>query len=50
MDAKLLDMLACPACKKPLEYKKAPESLDCAACGKSYRFEDGVPVLLVPKP
>ena len=47
IDQELLKILACPACKKPLAYNAAPESLDCAACKKRYPVKDGIPVLLV---
>lgn len=45
LDAELLKILACPACKGPLAYQ--PDSaLDCAACRKRYPVRDGIPVLL----
>lgn len=47
IDAELLKILACPACKKPLAYNASPEALDCAACRKRYPVRDGIPVLLV---
>lgn len=48
LDPGLLAVLACPACKGPLTYRPAgPEALDCAACRKRYRVEDGIPVLIV---
>jgi uncharacterized protein YbaR (Trm112 family) len=47
VDAELLKILACPACKKSLEYVREPESLDCRACGKRYPVKDGIPILLV---
>lgn len=49
IDAEFLKILACPACKKGLESveRGGEESLDCAACGKSYPVRDGIPVLLV---
>lgn len=44
----LLGVLACPACKGTLTYRPAgPEALDCLACRKRYRVEDGIPVLIV---
>ena len=46
LDAELLKILACPACKGPLTYQ--PEhALDCPACRKRYPVRDGIPVLLV---
>ena len=48
LDATLLSLLACPACKKPLTYRPSgPEVLDCPACRKRYPVKDGIPVLLV---
>lgn len=48
LDAKLLELLACPACKQPLTYREpSPESLDCLACLKRYLVKDGIPVLLI---
>lgn len=48
LDPKLLELLACPACKKPLTYRASgPESLDCPSCRKRYLVKDGIPVLLV---
>lgn len=50
LDPDLLKILACPACKKPLEHQLDPEALSCAACGRTYPVEDGIPVLLVERP
>lgn len=47
LDAKLLELLACPACKQPLTYRESPESLDCPACLKRYPVKNGIPVLLI---
>ncbi len=43
----LLDILACPACKKPLELKPAGDALKCTACHRVYPIRDDIPVLLV---
>jgi len=43
----LLDILVCPACKKPLVLKLDPEVLKCAECRRVYPVRDGIPVLLV---
>ena len=42
----LLDMLACPACKKPLEFRLNPETLRCAQCHRVYPVRDDIPVLI----
>ncbi len=45
----LLDILVCPACKKPLvlHTKDSGESLKCAACRRVYPVKDNIPILLV---
>ena len=43
----LLDILACPACKKPLAMKNDGESLKCSACHRGYPVRDDIAVLLV---
>lgn len=47
LDPELLKILACPACKQPLEYIQGDvEALDCPKCDKRYPVKDGIPVLL----
>jgi hypothetical protein len=48
IDKEFLDILACPLCKKPLEYreKEGKEQLRCAECKRVYPIDDGIPVLL----
>lgn len=45
----LLDILVCPACKKPLELRTQDggESLKCGACRRAYPVRDNIPILLV---
>lgn len=43
----LLEILACPACKGPLEARPEPPALLCRACRKAYPVRDGIPVLLI---
>jgi uncharacterized protein YbaR (Trm112 family) len=43
----LLEILVCPACKKPLVLKVDPEALKCTECGRVYPVRDNIPVLLV---
>jgi LSD1 subclass zinc finger protein len=43
----LLDILVCPACKKPLVLKESPESLKCSACRRVYPVRDNIPILLI---
>jgi uncharacterized protein YbaR (Trm112 family) len=46
MDAKLLEILVCPVCKGPLEYRKPAAELICKACRLAYPVRDGIPVML----
>ena len=46
MDAKLLDILACPLCKGPLVYKKADAELICKPCRLGFPIRDDIPVML----
>ncbi|GMV55951.1 MAG: hypothetical protein AMXMBFR6_17560 [Betaproteobacteria bacterium] len=46
MDPRLLDILVCPVCKSPLEYRKADGELVCAPCKLAYPIRDGVPHML----
>ncbi len=41
----LLDILACPVCKKPVHVQE--DGLICRSCGKAYPVKDGIPVLLI---
>ncbi len=43
----LLDILVCPACKKPLALSPAADSLKCAACRRVYPIRDEIPILLI---
>ena len=46
MDKKLLDILACPACKGPLVYMKKNNELICKADKLAYPIRDDIPVML----
>jgi uncharacterized protein YbaR (Trm112 family) len=43
----LLDILVCPACRKPLVLKENKPALKCEACRRVYPIKDEIPVLLV---
>ncbi len=43
----LLEILVCPACKQPLEYREKPESLKCTLCRRVYPVKDDIPIMLV---
>ena len=41
----LLDILACPACKTPVDLRE--EMLVCHNCGRRYPIKDGIPIMLI---
>jgi uncharacterized protein len=43
----LLEILVCPACKQPLEYRQSPESLKCKQCHRVYAVKDDIPIMLI---
>ena len=45
LDPQLLQMLACPLGKKPLQLEE--DWLVCSGCGAWYPIRDGIPVLLI---
>jgi len=46
MDPRLLDILVCPVCKGPLDYRKDAQELVCKADRLAYPIRDGIPVML----
>jgi uncharacterized protein len=46
MDTRLLDILACPLCKGPLQYAKQEQALVCRADQLAFPIRDGIPVML----
>ncbi|MBX3680481.1 Trm112 family protein [Cognatazoarcus halotolerans] len=46
MDSRLLEILVCPLCKGPLDYRKAEQELVCKPCRLAYPVRDGIPVML----
>jgi tetraacyldisaccharide 4'-kinase len=48
MDARLLDLLACPVCKGPLRHVRVsgPEELVCRADRLAFPVREGIPVML----
>ena len=46
MEPNLLDLLACPACKGPLQYARAAAVLVCRADRLAFPIRDGIPVML----
>ena len=47
IDTKLLEILACPACKGDLEYDMRNEKLVCTGCGLRYPVKEGIPIMLI---
>ncbi|MFZ1684418.1 MAG: Trm112 family protein [Candidatus Zixiibacteriota bacterium] len=47
LSQQLLDTLACPQCKGPLEYRRTDQQLACHDCKLAYAVRKGVPVLLI---
>ena len=47
LDPKLLEILACPQCKGPVEPDPGHTRLTCPRCRLAYRVEDDIPIMLV---
>lgn len=45
IDKKLLDILACPACKADVRLEA--DKIVCVKCGRRYPVRDGIPVMLI---
>jgi uncharacterized protein YbaR (Trm112 family) len=45
LDKELLEILACPICKKSITQEG--EELLCRACQKAFPVRDGVPIMLI---
>lgn len=45
LDPSLLEILACPRCKVAVEL--VGDRLVCGKCGRRYRIEDGIPIMLL---
>ena len=46
MDTRLLEILVCPICKGPLDYRKPQAELVCKPCRLAYPIKDDIPVML----
>ena len=46
MDPRLLEILVCPVCKGPLNFRKPEQELVCKACRLAYPVRDDIPVML----
>ena len=47
IDAELLEILACPACKTPVVLVKDGAALKCEGCRRVYPIKDDIPVMLL---
>jgi uncharacterized protein len=47
VDQKLLEILACPACKATVELKPDQSALKCVECKRVYPIRDDIPVMLI---
>ena len=43
----LLDILACPKCKGPVELKEEKDCLVCTSCRLLYEIRDDIPIMLI---
>lgn len=46
MDSRLLEILVCPICKGPLQYRKPEQELVCRPCRLAYAIRDDIPIML----
>jgi uncharacterized protein YbaR (Trm112 family) len=46
IDTRLLDILACPACKGPVRLERAAQALVCRFDRLAFPVRDGIPVML----
>jgi uncharacterized protein len=46
MDARLLEILACPVCKGPLVHRRTEQVLVCRLDRLAFPIRDGIPVML----
>jgi uncharacterized protein YbaR (Trm112 family) len=47
VNQKLLEILACPACKGGLIYDEKDQKLVCEKCRLKYAIKDDIPIMLV---
>jgi len=47
LDPKLLEILACPQCKKPVTPLADHSALDCESCGLRFKVEQDIPIMLI---
>lgn len=47
VDAALLEILACPACRTPVRLLEGRDALKCDRCHRVYAIKDDIPVMLI---
>ncbi len=47
IDPQLLEILACPLCKTPVNLTQDGQGLKCAQCSRVYPIKDDIPIMLV---
>jgi len=47
IDPELLEILACPNCKTPVQLVKNGTALKCDTCHRVYPIKDDIPVMLI---
>jgi len=47
IDAALLEILACPNCKAPVELVHDDSALKCGICRRVYPIKDDIPIMLI---
>jgi len=47
LSPQLLEILVCPKCKGPLDYRESESTLVCQTCRLSYPIRDDIPVMLI---
>ncbi|HEX3035572.1 MAG TPA: Trm112 family protein [Thermodesulfobacteriota bacterium] len=47
LDAKLLEILACPKCKGDIRLSEDESGLICDRCKLLYPIKDGIPIMLI---
>jgi uncharacterized protein YbaR (Trm112 family) len=47
IDPKLLEILACPACKGDLTYDKESQKLICEKCRLKFAIKEDIPIMLL---
>jgi len=46
MDPRLLEILVCPLCKGPLDYRKEAAELICKPCRLAFPIRDDIPIMI----